>query len=1009
MLTSWLRKLAPRPRTVRKSRPSSRTRLTLHHLEARETPAGLYDVQWLGTLNATDNFSVAQGINDLGQVVGNSYVQDTNGIPVSENVFRYDPSTGMVNLGTAGATGALVWDINNSGTVTGWVHEGGTLATGGYWEWAAIWDSSGGHTIPGYGQPGMSSVAYGINDNGVVVGHSDVVGQIPNGEAYKYDGSTLTFLGTLGGKWSYGMDINNTNYVAGFADTGENPSKDPNVYMSRYHAVIWGPDGTIRDLGTLGTDSYAYKINATGQAVGSSIASDGYYHAFLWNGTRMIDIGAANSNSEALSINNAGQVVGDTVNWLNSSAFLYENGTMYDLNTLVNALGTDSILSAHDINNLGQIVGYGLHNGHYEACILNPTGLVPPSNPPTNGAPTADAGGPYTIVAGNGVTLDGTKSSDPDGDTLAYSWDVNGDGVFGDATTANPSLTWADLQALGIAGGNTYSLSVQVDDGHGHTATASTTLTVDNTTTTPSGPTATVSGPTDGFQGVTGQERTLLLGADGALAANGFEFTVQWGDGTYDTLNGASGITATHVYDAVGTYTVSVTATDSDGVASDPAQLTLDIRGAEMQGNVLAVGGTSADDTITLAAGSTYGTVDTAYGTFTAGQVLVYGDKGSDRVVVQGTAGNDTLGINPDAVALNGFFVQGTSIENWTADGLAGDDTFYLNGPGLPITVRGGDGNDHFYLTSVGAVNGQVDGGAGSDILDYAQFHAQATVNLQDQTATGTNGFANVEGFVGSNSFDTLIAANTANTWTMNGYNSGTINSVQFGSFENWVGGSAVDTFKLVNTRYISGSIDGGAGMNALDYSLNTSAVAVDLAAGTATAVRGGVVNIANVYGGSGADTLTGDAGDNILLGNAGNDVLNGGPGGNDVLIGGAGADSLTGSAGRNILVGGLGADTLLGGTGEDILIGGTTNFDANTSALDALRAEWARLDLTYQQRIDHLTGKSAGGLNGSIKLASKTVKDDRTADSLSGGDGMDWFWGLTGEVKDRISGERLN
>ena len=69
------------------------------------------------------------------------------------------------------------------------------------------------------------------------------------------------------------MDINNTGYVAGFADTGENPSGDPNVYMSRYHAVIWSPNGLVQDLGTFGTDSYAYKINASGQVVGSSLSA----------------------------------------------------------------------------------------------------------------------------------------------------------------------------------------------------------------------------------------------------------------------------------------------------------------------------------------------------------------------------------------------------------------------------------------------------------------------------------------------------------------------------------------------------------------------------------------------------------------------------------------------------------------------------------------------------------------------------------------------------------------
>jgi streptogramin lyase len=95
-----------------------------------------------------------------------------------------------------------------------------------------------------------------------------------------------------------------------------------------------------------------------------------------------------------------------------------------------------------------------------------------------NQPPVANAGGPYTIYAGNSLTLDGSRSTDPDGDPLTYSWDSNGDGVYGDATGVSPTLTWSQLQALGIGAG-TFNVSVQVDDGHGNVVTSPvTTLTV---------------------------------------------------------------------------------------------------------------------------------------------------------------------------------------------------------------------------------------------------------------------------------------------------------------------------------------------------------------------------------------------------------------------------------------------------------------------------------------------------------------------------------------------------
>jgi hypothetical protein len=154
--------------------------------------------------------------------------------------------------------------------------------------------------------------------------------------------------------------------------------------------------------------------------------------------------------------------------------------------------------------------------------------------------------------------------------------------------------------------------------------------------------------------------------------------------------------------------------------------------------------------------------------------------------------------------------------------------------------------------------------------------------------------------------------------------------------------------------------------------------VTVDLATGTATDLAG-VVNFRNVVGGLAADILTGSA--------------SGG-----VLVGGAGADGLTGGAGPNILVGGSGIDTLNGGNAGDILIGGLLSYDdepANTVdaiALDALLAEWGRSDLGFQDRVNHLNGSVAGGLNSPYVLDGTTVADDGDADAVSAGPGPNWL-----------------
>ena len=54
-----------------------------------------------------------------------------------------------------------------------------------------------------------------------------------------------------------------------------------------------------------------------------------------------------------------------------------------------------------------------------------------------NVAPTVDAGGPYVVVQGHGIQLNGS-ALDPAGleDTLTFTWDLDGDGVFGESGPA---------------------------------------------------------------------------------------------------------------------------------------------------------------------------------------------------------------------------------------------------------------------------------------------------------------------------------------------------------------------------------------------------------------------------------------------------------------------------------------------------------------------------------------------------------------------------------------------
>src|SRR5262249_13316582 len=139
------------------------------------------------------------------------------------------------------------------------------------------------------------------------------------------------------------------------------------------HGFIYS-DGTMTDLGTLGgtyTDPTA--INGLGQVVGDSGLTDGSQHAFVW-----------------------------------------QNGTMTDLNTLLPSGSTWVLNKASFINDSGRIVGVGTYNGDFHWFVLD---LGAANNPPV-----AVAGPNQVISCPTAAVLDGSHSTDPDGDALTYQW-----------------------------------------------------------------------------------------------------------------------------------------------------------------------------------------------------------------------------------------------------------------------------------------------------------------------------------------------------------------------------------------------------------------------------------------------------------------------------------------------------------------------------------------------------------------------------------------------------------
>ncbi|MGD0909497.1 MAG: PKD domain-containing protein [Candidatus Acidiferrales bacterium] len=160
--------------------------------------------------------------------------------------------------------------------------------------------------------------------------------------------------------------------------------------------------------------------------------------------------------------------------------------------------------------------------------------------------PVAIPGGPYIGVPDVPLSFDGSKSTDPKGGTLAYSWS------FGDGTTGkgvNPTHVYTVVA--------TYDASLTVTDTSNLTSTSTATVTV---TTPPRPPVANVGGPYTGLPGV-----PMNFSGGKSTDPQGETLAYAWsfGDGATGT-----GVSPTHTYAAVGTYTISLTVTNASNLTS---------------------------------------------------------------------------------------------------------------------------------------------------------------------------------------------------------------------------------------------------------------------------------------------------------------------------------------------------------------------------------------------------------------------------------------------------------
>jgi probable HAF family extracellular repeat protein len=301
--------------------------------------------------------SVSYGANEMGQAVGAA--QTSTSDPNGEDFCGFKalglPSKGTtclpslwqyavtIPLPTLGGGNGTAFQVNRRGTVAGFAEnttKDSTCPAPQKLQFKpVIWENGEIQELPtSPGNP--EGVAKAINDSGQVVGGSGICAAL--------------------------------NEFTG-------------ISLQPLHALLW-ETGTVTDLGSLGGTgqgfgNLAYNINSQGQVVGySDLKGNANFHSFLWtSGTGMQDLGTltGDANSFAIGINDAGDVVGVSLDAMsNPRAYLWKNGTMTDLNTLIPAGSPLSLLTACSINSSGQIVGFAVtSSGAVHGYLATPSDL----------------------------------------------------------------------------------------------------------------------------------------------------------------------------------------------------------------------------------------------------------------------------------------------------------------------------------------------------------------------------------------------------------------------------------------------------------------------------------------------------------------------------------------------------------------------------------------------------------------------------------------------------------
>ena len=272
-----------------------------------------------------------------------------------------------VDVTAAAGMGTTVYGnaVNDADAVAGTWTSGGT-------NHAFRYDHDGFHDLPNAGD---FTIAYDINNQNQITGYFSV-----NGIAHGYrhsDATGVQEIPTFGGAQSWGWRVDDLGTVAASAQTLDSPSTG----IARFgHAALYQDIVGLQDLNTfvyppLSSTTLAVANDKQGDWV-VGIATQGAqsraYRLKLSTGAYE-DIGWAGS-SFAYSVNSAGDSVGwgytDAGETTQAAWILSERTGFAKLNDLIDPASGWDLRTAGGIDDFGDVVGWGYHNGRVSAYRL---------------------------------------------------------------------------------------------------------------------------------------------------------------------------------------------------------------------------------------------------------------------------------------------------------------------------------------------------------------------------------------------------------------------------------------------------------------------------------------------------------------------------------------------------------------------------------------------------------------------------------------------------------------